>query len=292
MNILNYFLHLGIIFNIFLVLSLSFNFSLGFAGIFNLAVSGLALFGGYVSALLILKLNLSFEIVFVLTIISGYLIGVIISLSVRKLKGDYLALTTFGFSFIVMVLALNWQSLTRGSFGLIGIPKPKLFGFSLDSLIEIFIFYSFISIIVYLFLEKLKKSPLGRIIQAMRDDELALLSLGKNTFQLKSYVLGLSSLFAGLSGLMSAYYFSYFDPRSFGLNDLIFVLSAVLLGGLGSNKGTAYGVLLLILIPELLRFFALPSSLIGPLRQIIYAILVILILWLKPKGLFGKISLK
>jgi len=292
MNIFNYFLHLGIIFDIFLVLSLALNFSLGFAGLFNLAITGLALFGGYTSALLISKLSLPFELSFILTLIISYLLGFLLSLAVRKLKGDYLALVTFGFSFIVTVLALNLQSLTRGPLGITGIPKPSLFNSYFDSLLEIFTFYTLLAFLTYFYFEKLLKSPLGRVIQAMRDDEIALLSLGRNTFKLKSYILGLSSMFSSLSGLMYAHYFSYFHPSNFGLNDLVFALSAVFLGGLANNKGTTFGVFLLILIPELLRFFNLPGSLIGPLRQIIYATIIILVLWFKPKGLFGKIAIK
>ncbi|MCS7184147.1 MAG: branched-chain amino acid ABC transporter permease [Patescibacteria group bacterium] len=291
MEIFNYFFHLGIIFSIYSLLVLSSNLSLGYGGLFNLALPGLALIGAYTSSLLSLKTNLPFGVIFVITLILGYLVGWIISKITNKLRGDYLALVTFGFTFIVFTLALNWESLTRGALGLPSIPKPKFLFFQIESLIEIFIFYYLITFIVYLFLQKLIFSPLGRSIQALRDDELAISVLGRNPLRIKSLVLGISGLLSSLAGILYAHYLSYLDPYSFGLGDLIFILSALFLGGLADNRGALLGTFLLIIIPESLRFLPLPSYLVGALRQIIYSLIIIIILWFRPKGIFGKIDL-
>lgn len=291
MDIFNYLFHLIIIFSIYSILVLATNFSLGFGGLFNLAFPGLALLGGYVSALLTLKTNIPFESSFLVSLIVGYIIGWIISKVTAKIKGDYLALVTFGFTFVVFTIALNWDDLTRGPLGLPGIMKPKFFVFNVKSLSQFLVFYALIGLIIYLFFEKLINSPLGRAIQAFRDDELALSVLGRDIQKIKSLILGLCGLFASLAGTLYVHYINYLDPYSFGLGDLMFLLSAVFLGGLASNKGAFVGTLILIFVPEFLRFLPIPSSLIGPLRQIIYALIIISILWFKPKGIFGKIDL-
>ncbi|MCS7200992.1 MAG: branched-chain amino acid ABC transporter permease, partial [Patescibacteria group bacterium] len=195
------------------------------------------------------------------------------------------------FNFIIFTIALNWESLTRGALGLPGIEKPNFFGFFIDKLHEIFIFYGLIAILSFLFLEKLTSSPIGRIIQALRDDELALASLGRDTTKIKNLILGLSGLFSALAGTLYAHYFTYLDPYSFGLGDLIFILSALFLGGLASNRGVLVGTLILLILPEVLRFFYLPSFLIGSLRQILYAVMLVSIIWFRPKGISGKIEI-
>ena len=290
MDILSYVFHLLIILAIYLVLALSANLSLGFGGLFNLAFSGFALIGGYMSALFMLQLKIPFTVAFVLSLFFGYIIGWLMSAITSKLKGDYLALTTFGFGFVVFTIALNWEKLTRGALGLPGIPKPNLGFLQINNLSQFLVLYGLIALISYLFIQKLIKSPIGRNIQGLRDNELGILVLGKNSAKLKNLVLGLSGLFGALSGVLYVHYITYIDPYSFGLGDLIFILSAVFLGGLASNKGTFTGVLILVFIPEALRFLPIPSALIGPLRQIIYSLIIIVILWLKPKGIFGKID--
>lgn len=292
MSILIYIFHLLIIFSIYLILTVATNLSLGFGGLFNLAFPGLALIGAYSSALLALRTKMPFEVSFFITIFLGYIIGWLISKITAKLKGDYLALVTFGFTFVVSTLALNWESLTRGALGLPAIPKPKIIFLTIETIPQFLIFYSLITLFIYLFIEKLIRSPLGRVIQALRDDEIALSTLGRNIEKIKNLVLGLSGLLSALAGSLYAHYFSYLNPYSFGLGDLMLLLSAVFLGGLASNKGTFLGTLILIFVPEVLRFLTLPSSLIGPFRQIIYSVVIILILWLKPKGIYGKIELE
>ncbi len=287
---MDYLIHILIILSTYLILALSANLSLGFGGLFNLAFAGLALGGAYVTALLTLKAGVPFLFSFLIALAVGYLTGWLIAKATTRLKGDYLALVTFGFNFVVFTVALNWESLTRGALGLPGIPKPDLIVAKVTELPHFLVFYGLLAALVYLGLELLVRSPLGRAIQALRDDELALTVLGRDPIKLKNLVLGLSGLLAALAGLMYAHYLTYLDPYSFGLGDVIFVLSAVFLGGLASNRGTLLGTVILVFIPEALRFLPIPSALIGPLRQIIYSFIIILILWLRPKGIFGKID--
>jgi branched-chain amino acid transport system permease protein len=197
-----------------------------------------------------------------------------------------------GFSFVIYAVALNWTSLTRGPLGLPGIPKPALFGFTFSSNLSFLILTLIIASISYFIIKRIVSSPFGKILEATRDDELAVRILGKNTFKIKSLSLGISALFAGIAGSLYAYYITFIDPSSFTLLQLIPVVSIIIIGGLASLKGTIIATIVLVLLPEPLRFIGFPSSIVGPIRQMLYALLLLLILIYKPKGFYGKIELE
>ncbi|MCK5320077.1 branched-chain amino acid ABC transporter permease, partial [Candidatus Parcubacteria bacterium] len=115
---------------------------------------------------------------------------------------------------------------------------------------------------------------------------------GKNAFKIKSIALATSAFFAGLAGSLYASYITFIDPSSFTLMQLIPVLSIVIIGGLASLKGTIIATVILTLLPESLRFVGFPSSIIGPARQMTYALILLLILIYKPKGFYGKVELE
>ena len=135
-------------------------------------------------------------------------------------------------------------------------------------------------------------SPFGKVLESIRDDELASKTLGKNTSKTKSISLMISAFFAGLAGSLYAHYITYIDPSSFTIMQLIPVLCIVIIGGLASLKGTVIATIIIVLLPEPLRFIGFPSSVVGPMRQIIYALFLLLILLYKPKGLYGKVEME
>jgi branched-chain amino acid transport system permease protein len=286
-----YLIHLLILICIYLILAISLQLSVGFTGLLNLGHVAFYCIGAYTSALLALN-GFSFWLCFLsagsLAMFSGFLL----SIPTNKLKGDYLALATMAFSFVVYAVALNWTSLTRGPLGLPGIPKPSLFGISFSSNFNFLVLTIIISLISYLIIRKITISPFGKVLEAIRDDELATKVLGKNTLKMKSLSLMISAFFAGIAGSLYAHYITFIDPSSFTLMQLIPVLCIVIIGGLGSLKGTAIATVILTLLPEPLRFIGFPSSIVGPMRQIIYALILLLILIYKPKGFFGKIELE
>jgi len=286
-----YFIHLLILVGIFLVLALSLQLSVGFTGLLNLGHIAFYGIGAYTSALLVMN-GFPFWVGFLSAGIVAMIFGYLISIPVNKLKGDYLTLATLGFTFVVYAVLLNWTNLTRGPLGLPGIPKPSLFGFVLKSNLNYLIFTFVIAAITYFIIKKISSSPFGKVLEAIRDDELAAKSLGKNTLKMKSYALAISAFFAGIAGSLYAHYITFIDPSSFTLLNLVPVLSIVIIAGLASLKGTVVATFILILLPEPLRFIGFPSSVIGPMRQIIYALLLLLILIYRPKGLFGKVELE
>jgi len=247
--------------------------------------------GAYTSALLLLvgwPWWLSLISAGLVAMVAGFLL----SWPTNKLKGDYLALATLGFSFVIYAVALNWTGLTRGSLGLPGIPRPEIFGITFSSNASFLILTVIIVLISYVVMRRITISPFGRAMQAARDDELAARVLGKNTFKIKSISMAVSAFFAGLAGSLYASYITFIDPSSFTLLQLIPVLVIVIIGGLASLKGTIIATIILVLLPEPLRFIGFPSSIVGPMRQIIYALILLLILIYRPKGFYGKVELE
>jgi branched-chain amino acid transport system permease protein len=286
-----YIIHLLILIGIYLILSLSLNLSVGYSGILNLGHIAFYGLGAYTSALLALA-----GVPFILCFLAGGVVamfcGFLLALPTDKIKGDYLALVTVGFSFIVYSLMLNLDGLTRGPLGLPGIPRPAIWGFVFDDNFSFLILIAIITLLIYLIINRITTSPFGKLLEAVRDDELAAKILGKDTFKMKAFSLGLSAFFAGLAGSLYAGYITFIDPSSFSLMQIIPVISIVIVGGLASLPGTVVATIILTLIPEVLRFVGFPSSILGPMRQIIYALILLLILIYRPRGFWGKVELE
>jgi branched-chain amino acid transport system permease protein len=286
-----YLIHLLILICIYLILAISLQLSVGFTGLLNLGHIAFYAIGAYTSALLALN-GFPFWFCFLSAGILSMFFGFLLSLPTNKLKGDYLALATMGFSFVVYAVLLNWTSFTRGPLGLPGIPKPKIFGISFSDNLSFLILVAIIALISYLIIKRITISPFGKVLEATRDNELLTRVLGKNTFKIKTISLMISAFFAGISGSLYAHYITFIDPSSFTILQLIPVLSIIIIGGLASLRGTIIATIILVLLPEPLRFIGFPSSIVGPARQILYSLILLFILIYKPKGFFGKIELE
>ncbi len=287
----DYFVHFAILITIYSLLTISLQLSIGFAGLLNLGHIAFYAVGGYTSALLSLN-GFDFLISILLAGFMSSLFGCLLSFPTNKLKGDYFAVATMGFSFVMYEISLNWISLTRGPMGLTGIPRPEIFGFIFNQNSHFLLLSTSFLIFSFLVISLLVRSPLGRVVQSIRDDELVAKVLGKNTSKVKRIVLSVSAFFAGIAGGLYAHYINYIDPDSFTIMELIPILCIVIIGGLGSLKGTLMATFLLILLPEPLRFIGFSSNVIGPARQILYAVLLIFILIYRPKGFYGRFDLK
>ncbi len=285
-----YIIHLLIIVGIYVVLATSLNIALGYAGLLNLGHIAFFGIGAYTSALLV-EGGAPFLVGFIAAGVMAGIFGYLLVLATGRLKGDYLALATLGFNFVIYSVLLNWTSLTRGPLGIPGIDKPVIFGLEIASNEMYLIFVSVVAVLVVYILHKIVSSPFGRLLQAARDDEVGLRVLGKNTFALKWKAMVISSFFAGIAGSLFAHYISYIDPSSFTLPEIILILTIVIVGGAASLKGSVVGAFVIILVPEALRFLSLPSSIVGPARQIFYALILIGILLYRPRGLFGRVDL-
>ena len=216
------------------------------------------------------------------------IISLLIGYALSRLKGDYFALASFGFNIIIFSILLNWQSVTNGPLGVFGIGRPSIFGISLNENMYFLVLAALVAVIVYYFSEFLTKSSFGRILKSIREDEEMISVFGYKTINYKLTIFVIGSVIASIAGALYASYISFIDPSSFSLNESLFILAIIILGGLASNKGAVLGAAFMILLPELLRFVGLPSDVAAQLRQIIYGLILIVLMMYKPQGLLGK----
>jgi branched-chain amino acid transport system permease protein len=274
--------------NIYIILTLGLNLLVGYSNLLSISHAAFYGIGAYLSvlALITFKLTLIPAIAFAAagTAVLAYFIG---KVSIR-LKGDYFVLVTLGFQMIVFAILYNWVNLTRGPYGIPGIPTPKLLGLVKINGISGFLALScvLVAIIIILYY-RIIHSPFGRILKGIRDDEIGVLSLGRNvtSFKIRAFVIG--SSMAAVSGFLFASYVSYIDPTSFTLDESIFIVSAVLIGGAGTIRGSIAGAIFVVVLPEALRFLGMPDSIAANMRQIIYGLLLVTLMMFRPKGIWG-----
>lgn len=285
---MNYLFHILIMINIYVILSFSLNILVGYTGLLSIAHAAFYGLGAYVSALAMTKLGLSFIIALPLSILTPVLLSLLVSLPSTRLKGDYFILTTFAFQIIVFDVLYNWTGLTQGPYGIRGIPAPSLLGLEINTLPSYFLFTLFFAVASYLFLRILLSAPFGQVLKAIREDELAAQALGKDVTRLKIKSFAIAAGLAGIAGSLFAHYITYIDPTSFALEESIFLLSIVLIGGSGNIKGPIVGAVLLLVIPEILRFLQIPDTVAPNIRQMIYGALLVSFMYFRPQGVAGE----
>ena len=274
--------------NIYIILTLGLNLLVGYSNLLSISHAAFYGIGAYLSvlALMAFKLTLIPSIAFAVigTAVLAYFIG---KVSIR-LKGDYFVLVTLGFQMIVFAILYNWVSVTRGPYGIPGITAPKLFDSIEIKGISGFLMLSCILVAIIIILYyRIIHSPFGRILKGIRDDEIGVLSLGRDvtSFKIRAFVIG--SSMAAVSGFLFASYVSYIDPTSFTLDESIFIVSAVLIGGAGTIKGSIAGAIFVVVLPEALRFLGMPDAIAANMRQIVYGLLLVILMILRPKGIWG-----
>lgn len=290
---MNYIYHIIIMVNIYIILSLSTNLLVGMTNLLSLGQAAFYGIGAYISAFCLIYLKLPLLPALLIVMISTALLSLIVAIPTLKLKGDYFVLATLGFQLIVYTILYNWISVTKGPYGIPGIPSPVLFySITINGKTGFLILSSILSISVALIFYKLIKSPFGRVLKGIRDDEISVMAVGRNVISFKIWAFVISSGFIGIAGFLYSSYVSYIDPTSFNLDESIFILAAVIIGGTGNLKGPIIGAVFVIVLPELLRFVGLPDSVASNLRQIIYGLSIVVLMRLRPQGLAGEYTIK
>lgn len=288
---------------IFSLVTLGLNLQWGLTGLFNVGVAGFVAIGAYTSALLTTPDDAARLGGFGLPILVGWLGAVLVGgvaaaitgIATLRLRSDYLAITTFGVAVVVQLVALNAQKLTGGPFGIGFIPRP--FGglaetpllFNLSNLAIVFV----MTLIVYLALEHLSRSPWGRVLKALREDERAAISLGKSARFYRVQAFGVGGAIMALAGALQAHFTGFIAPDNY-LPALTFQVWVMLIvGGAGSNIGAVIGSILVWAIWA--GSGALTSVLFSPEQQaraaslqiVAIGVMLCVILLVRPNGLFG-----
>jgi branched-chain amino acid transport system permease protein len=293
-----YLLDLGILVLTYVMLGWGLNIVVGLAGLLDLGYVAFYAVGAYSYALLAQNFGLSFWICLPLAGILAAFWGVLLGFPVLRLRGDYLAIVTLAFGEIIRLVLLNWQDLTGGPNGISSIPRPSFFGlpfnddeggFAHTFGIEfspihriVFLFYLILALalITNWVTLRMRRLPVGRAWEAMREDEIACRSLGINTTNTKLTAFAMGAMFGGFAGAFFATRQGFISPESFVFGESALILAIVVLGGMGSQLGVAVAALVMLGGFEVFREFE-------QYRMLVFGGAMVAIMIWRPRGLVG-----
>ncbi|MBR9970733.1 high-affinity branched-chain amino acid ABC transporter permease LivM [Magnetospirillum sulfuroxidans] len=287
---------------IYVMLGWGLNIVVGLAGLLDLGFVAFYAVGAYSYALLATKLDLSFWVSLPLAGVFAAGFGIMLGFPVLRLRGDYLAIVTLGFGEIIRVILQNWQDFTNGPAGIGAIPRPSLFGlvftanapegkttfadyFGLDfsgnhRVIFLYFIILVLALLTNLFTLRIRRLPIGRAWEALREDEIACRSLGLNPTTIKLSAFATGAMFAGFAGSFFATRQGFISPESFTFIESAVILAIVVLGGMGSQIGVVLAALLLVGLPEWFRE-------LQQYRMLAFGGAMVLIMLWKPSGLLA-----
>ena len=274
MGFSQYVYRIAVVSVLYAILAMSLNLIAGVAGQISLGHIAFYGIGAYPSALLCVNFGVSVWVGILAAFVVSMLFGLLIAIPTLKLSGGYLAILTMSFAEIIRLILLNWTSVTRGPMGILNIPKPSLFGYTIKSSGAFLYLVLAVAIIVYIGLHNLIHSRFGRNLQALRDDEISSESMGINVYRYKVIAFVISTGVAGVAGALFASYMEFIDPSSFISDESTVILSMVVLGGMGNMNGSIIAAALLTILPEALRSFS-------DYRMLVYGVVLVAMMLLK-----------
>ena len=270
------------------MLSQSLMLSSGYSGMVSLAHAGFYGIGAYTAAILSVNYGVTFLAILPLAMLTCGITALLVALIALRTVGDYFIVITLGIQVVAFSLMNNWMELTNGPLGISGISKISILGLVFKNKSSFFLLTLVFASFVYLLIRNITTSPFGRMLIALSEDEIFIKSLGKNTYKAKiiSFVTG--GMLAAIPGVLYAHYISYIDPTSFTIDESIFILSIVIIGGMRNLWGIAIATAVLIILPEILRFVGMPNNIAANMRQIIYGLGLVIMMFKYSKGFFSK----
>lgn len=280
--------HFLVMTGVFAIVALSLNFQVGLTGLSNFGQAAFMMVGAYTSALMYMA-----GVPFVFGVLAGMLISavfaLIIALPSSNLRADYWAIVSIAAAESLRLFINNEKWLAEGPFGLRGIPRPlsSLFG---ENYALFYLFFVLVCVaLVYLALERLNKSPFGRVLRGVRETEDLMEALGKHVFGFKALAMIIGGLVAALGGSLYAHYITFISPESFAPDVTFLVWTMIIVGGSGNAKGVLVGALVITLLNTSTRllkdFLYLPTSLVAALRTLVVGLLTIAFVVLRPQGI-------
>lgn len=282
---MEYILHLLIFIVLYTLLAQSLNLSAGLTGLISLAHAGFYGIGAYTTAILSQQFQLPLWINLPVAMVVCLIVSLVVSLIALRTVNDYFIICTLGIQVIIFSLMNNWMGLTKGPLGISGIPSISVFGIAFDDKISFLLLSVFFMLIVWYALRNLFNSAFGKTLLAISEDEIYAESIGKNVYQSKVISFAVSAVIAAIPGALYAHYISYIDPTSFTVTESIFILSIVIIGGMGNLTGSFLASAFMILLPEILRFVGMPNNIAANMRQIIYGAILVLVMVSGKNGL-------
>jgi branched-chain amino acid transport system permease protein len=298
----DFWINVGVLATTYGVFALGVQLNVGTTGIMNFGQAGFMAVGSYAMGILVVKSGLSFWLALVLGIPVAIAAALLVGLPSLRLRADYFAISTLAFSEIVRIVADNWDGLTGGNLGLFGYGDTwteasaridgwlESIGIAPRFLLPLLLVNVLILLVLTVVVALMVRSPWGRVLRAIREDEDAARALGKNTFVYKLQSLSIAAALAAIAGYMLAINISILSPANFDPVLTAYAYVIVILGGLGSYLGVVVGSFFLIFVLEATRYIELPLSdaRVAALRFMIVGLVLMLLVVFRPQGLFGK----
>lgn len=298
----DFWINVGVLATTYGVFALGVQLNVGTTGIMNFGQAGFMAVGSYAMGILVVESGLSFWLAVALGIPVAIASALVVGLPSLRLRADYFAISTLAFSEIVRIVADNWDGLTGGNLGLFGYGGAwtdasaridgwlEGLGITPRFLLPLLVVNLAILLVLTLLVALMVRSPWGRVLRAIREDEDAARALGKNTFVYKLQSLSVAAALAAIAGYMLAINISILSPANFDPVLTAYAYVIVILGGLGSYLGVVVGSFFLIFVLEATRYLELPLSdaRIAALRFMIVGLVLMLLVVFRPQGLFGK----
>ncbi|MBM4167660.1 MAG: branched-chain amino acid ABC transporter permease [Ignavibacteria bacterium] len=285
---MNYLLHILVMIGIYLILTQSLNLVMGYTGLLSVCHAAFYGIGAYASTLLMTSWGVNFFVALIASIVISMLLSFVVSIPTLRLRGDYFVLGTLGFQAIIFGIMYNWISFTRGPYGIPGIPSPSLFGFVFDSPSSYVSLTTAFALLTVGFVYLITSSQFGRVLKTIREDEIASQAIGKDPLFFKTTSFALGAGVAAIAGSLYAGYMRYIDPTSFTIAESLFLITILAIGGSGNIKGPIVGTVILVVLPEVLRFLQIPDTVAPNIRMMLYALALILLVIYRPRGLAGE----
>jgi len=273
---------------IYVLLGLSTNLLVGIAGIFSVSQAAVFGVGAYVVAQSLMHGAMGFVPAMLVASAACIALNILVTLPSLRVSGDYFVVTSFGIQLLATAVFINWTAGTGGANGLPGIPMPDLFGYALETTEALTILTTVSVGLGCLAFWLIMRAPFGRLLRAIREDELAVAAAGKGVLRAKVSAAALAGAFAGSAGGLYATFLSFIDPVSFDLDASILLLTMVVVGGARTLAGSIIGPFLLLALPQALTFIDIPTTIAASARQLIYGVLLIAFMLFRPQGLAGE----
>jgi branched-chain amino acid transport system permease protein len=288
---LAYLLNLAVLLGIAVILAWSLNVLIGYAGIFSVMHAAFYGVGAYVAAQFALHVSSDFLLATLVAMAVTGTLAFLVAVPVLRVREEYFVVAAIGFQMVASTLFITWEGATGGMGGLTGIPPATLFGYQLISPFAYLALTLACTLGCALVLLALVHSPFGRALKTLRDDETAAVALGKHPVMLRLIATTIGGAMAAIGGSLYAFYVSFVNPESFTLDYSILLMTMVIIGGAGTLLGPVLGAVFITVFPALLNFLQVPSNVLGPVQQIVYGMMIVLLMLFMPEGLVsvGKI---
>jgi branched-chain amino acid transport system permease protein len=273
---------------IYVLAALSTNLLVGIVGIFSVSQAAVFGVGAYIVAYLLMQDVTGFLPALAVAAACCVLLNVLLALPSLRVAGDYFVVTSFGIQLFATAVFTNWTEGTGGANGLPGIPPPVVFGISVEQVWQFLILTTIAVVLGGLCFWLVMRSPFGRKLRAIREDELAVAAAGKTVLRAKVSAAALAGAFAGVAGGLYACFLSFIDPSSFDLDASVLMLTMVVVGGARTLRGSVIGPFVLLALPQLLTLVAIPTTIAAAVRQLLYGALLIAFMLFRPQGLAGE----